>query len=101
MKHKKIVPKELTLKEKKLAIQDHDNNGLSERAVAEKYGVSKSQIHRALKNRENILRQPDKLGKRRRVNRKCCFFVRTFFAELQCIVCDLCFCVSADSQFEI
>lgn len=70
MKHKKAAPKELTLKEKKLAIRDHEN-GLTERAIAEKYGVSKSQIHRALQNKENILRQPDKINKRRRINRKC------------------------------
>lgn len=72
---RKTTQKELTLKEKKLVIEDREK-GLSERALAEKHSVSKSQIHRILQNKENILRQPEKSDKRRRLNRKYCAEIR-------------------------
>lgn len=69
MNKRKAAQNELTLKQKKLVIEDR-KKGLSERVLAVNYGVSKSQIHRILQNQENILRQPDNINKRRRINRK-------------------------------
>lgn len=63
--------KELTVKEKLKIIDEREYLNITERNLAAKHGVSKSQIHRILENKENIRQQSKFEGvlKRRRVNR--------------------------------
>lgn len=70
--------KDLLIKDRIKLIDEHDRKYTSERQLASKYGISKSQVHRILANKENYKQQAKYDGqlKRRRINRK--FFFSKF-----------------------
>lgn len=64
--------KELNFKDKLKLIEDNNNKQTTQRKLAAKYGVSKSQVQRVLTNKENISKQKNNrsYSKRHRVQRK-------------------------------
>lgn len=71
-KKRKLKNNELTIKNKLSLIDDSEKKGLSERALAAQYNISKSQVHRILANKEAIKSKKTtrKSLKRSRLNRK-------------------------------
>lgn len=59
---RKVVNNELTFEYKLSLIKDSEEKLLSQRQLASKYDVSKSQVQRILANKENIKKQ--KMSKR-------------------------------------
>lgn len=70
--HNRSKNKELNFKEKLKLLEDNNKNQTTQRKLAAKYGVSKSQVQRVLTNKENILKQKNNKSylKRHRVQRK-------------------------------
>lgn len=65
----KTKANELRIVEKIKLLEDHEKFALSERKLAEKYKISKSQVHRILANKENLKKLEKVNKKRRRLNR--------------------------------
>lgn len=61
---------EIAIAEKLKLIKEREDSGTSERNLASKYKISKSQVHRILKNKDQIkLQSKNKNVKRARLNR--------------------------------
>lgn len=62
--------KELSIGEKLKVIKERETVSISERELARKFGISKSQVHRILKNKEKIRQLSKKtFCKRKRARR--------------------------------
>lgn len=69
---KRAKNNELDFKRKLQLIEEKDKTNKSEKHLADKFEISKSQVHRILKNRDTVLKHKDKKNylKRNRVHRK-------------------------------
>lgn len=69
---KRAKNNELDFKAKLQLIEEKDKTNKSEKRLADKFEISKSQVHRILKNRDTILKQKNNKSylKRNRAHRK-------------------------------